>query len=246
MFPSKAFMPFTVLGDPDSETSTKIIRSMVDNGADCLELGFAFSDPIADGPIIQKANMRALKAGITTEKAFDILKEIRNYTEIPISLMLAYNIAYQYGVDSFYRRCNELKIDAVLIPDIPIEELHEINDQAEKNRIATPLLVSPNSKERAHKICNLASGYIYMVSILGTTGVRSEVIVALPRLCEELKTDLPIYVGFGISKPEHVKKVLTYADGAITGSAICRMIEENTIDKIGQFIKEMKDAARDS
>jgi tryptophan synthase alpha chain len=244
MFKSNAFIPFSVLGDPGKKESIEIIKSLIDNGADALELGFAFSDPVADGPVIQKANNRALSNGITTKDSFEILKEIRNYSNIPISLMLSYNLVYNFGSEKFYEKTSELKIDAVLCPDIPLEESEEIVKLSKKYGINQIFLVSPvTTKERMHKLNEVSSGYIYLVSLLGTTGTRTELNKKLPDLIKTVKNEmkLPVYVGFGISKPKHVKEVLTMgADGAICGSAICRVIEEGGLAKeVGEFCKKM-------
>lgn len=243
MFKSKAFMPFVVLGDPNYESSIKIIKSLIDNGADALELGFAFSDPIADGPVIQKANNRALANGITTKKNFMILEEIRKYSSIPISLMLSYNLVYNYGTEKFYQKCSELKIDAILCPDIPLEESEELVKYARKYNIHQIFLVSPTTTIQRMKELNIVcSGYVYLVSLLGTTGTRTELNTKLPKLIKTVKKEmkLPIYVGFGISEPRHVKEVLEAgADGVICGSAFCKIIEEGKINDIGKFCKQM-------
>jgi tryptophan synthase alpha chain len=245
MFKKNIFMPFVVLGDPTYNKSIKIIKNLINNGAGALELGFAFSDPIADGPVIQKANNRALENGITTSKSFEILKEIRNYSNIPISLMLSYNLVFKYGTEKFYKKCYELKIDAVLCPDVPIEESNNLMIYSKKFNISQIFLVSPTTTiNRLKKIKKLCKGYVYLVSLLGTTGEKNTVNQKLPKLIKMVKKEvnLPIYVGFGISKPEHVKEVLNMgADGAICGSAICKLIENKKINSIGEFCKKMSD-----
>ncbi len=250
MFKKNIFMPFVVIGDTDYQTSIKIIKTLIDNGADALELGFAFSDPIADGAVIQKANKRALDNKITNKKNFEILKEIRNYSSIPISLMLSYNLALFYGLDNFYKKCKELKIDGILFPDVPIEENKEINYYSKKFKINQIYLIATNSSEfRIKKICKFAKGYIYFVSTLGTTGVRKKLDKKISKKIKQIKkyTKLPIYVGFGISEPKHIKEVINMgADGAISGSAICKIIEENLTNKkqiiktIGEFCYKMQ------
>lgn len=243
-------MPFVVLGDPNHEKSIEIIKTLIDNGAGALELGFAFSDPIADGPVIQKANLRALKNGTTTAKNFEILKEIRNYSKIPISLMLSYNLAYKHNLEEFYKKCAELKIEAVLFPDVPLEEAKDALNLSQKYGINQVFLVSPTTtKERLKEIKKVCKGYVYLVSILGTTGTRENMNTHLKELIQRTKQELalPIYVGFGISKPAHVKEVLEMgADGTISGSAVCKIIEETNADttKIGEFCKEMSQEAK--
>jgi len=254
MFGKNIFMPFTVLGDPTIEDSIKIIKGLIKNGAGALELGFAFSDPIADGPVIQKADNRALTNGITTEKAFEIIEEIRKESNIPISLMLSYNLVYKYGTEKFYNKSKELKIDAILCPDVPLEESEELVKYSKKYKIAQVFLISPTTtKERMKKLNKVCTGYIYLVSLLGTTGERTQLSTRLPDLIKLAKNEmkLPVYVGFGISKPEHVKNVLALgADGAICGSAFCKIIEENINDneqmlkKINKFCEEMSGAVK--
>jgi len=254
MFGKKYFIPFVVLGDPTVEDSTKIIKGLIKNGANALELGFAFSDPIADGPIIQKANNRSLANKITTAKAFEIIKEVRKGSKIPISAMLSYNLVYKYGTENFYKKCKELKVDAVLCPDVPLEESEELVKYSKKYKIAQVFLVSPTTtKERMKQLNKVCSGYVYLVSLLGTTGTRTEISERVPELIKLTKKEmkLPVYVGFGISKPEHVKNILALgADGAICGSAFCKLIEENLTDKkamvekMEKFCKEMSKATK--
>ncbi len=231
MFGKKVFMPFAVLGDPNYEDSLKIIKGFAKNGAGALELGFAFSDPIADGPTIQKANNRALENGITTEKSFEIIEEIRKTTKMPISVMLSYNIAYNYGPEKFYQKCSTLGVNGILFPDVPLEEASGLIELSKKHKIAQVFLVSPTTtKERMGALNKCAAGYAYLVSLLGTTGTRPEMSEKLPELIRLCKSNmkLPVYVGFGISKPEHAKKVVMLgADGAISGSAFCKIIEQN-------------------
>ena len=233
-FKKNIFMPFVVLGDPTYDKSIELIKLLIDKKVGALELGFAFSDPIADGISIQKANKRALKNGITTERAFKILEEIRNYSSIPISLMLSFNLVYQYGTEKFYSRCKLLKIDAILCPDVPLEESEELVRLSKLFNLNQVFLVSPTTDDlRMKKIAKVCSGYLYLVSLLGTTGVRDHINNDLGVLIRRVKEqiDLPVYVGFGISKPEHVKDVIQKgADGAICGSAICKLIEDNLLD----------------
>lgn len=249
MFKKNYFIPFVVIGDPDYQTSIKIIKNLIDDGADALELGFAFSDPIADGPIIQNANKRALDNKITNKKNFKILEEIRNYSSIPISLMLSYNLAFSFGLNKFYKKCNQLKINGILFPDVPIEENKEINYYSKKYKINQIYLIATNSDEfRIKKICKLAKGYLYLVSTLGTTGIRKKINYKINKKIKQIKkyTSLPIYIGFGISKPKHIKEMIKMgADGVIIGSAICKIIEKNKQNekqlllKIKQFCEKM-------
>jgi tryptophan synthase alpha chain len=242
-------MPFVVLGDPNFETSIEIIKNLIDNGAGALELGFAFSDPIADGPVIQRANLRALKNGITIEKGFGIIEHIRKYSQIPISLMLSFNLVFNYGVENFYSKVAQLKVNAILCPDVPIEESDELVFMSEKYGISQVFIVSPISNdERIERIAKICKGYVYLVSLLGTTGSREEVNSGIAKLIERTRkfVNIPIYVGFGISKPKHVREIfIANGDGAISGSAICALIEENLgdnikiINEVGHFCREM-------
>ena len=230
-FKKKVFIPFLILGDPDYNTSLEIIKSVIDHGVDALELGFAFSDPIMDGITIQKANNRALSFGMNIKKAFDLLNDIRKYSDVPISLMLSFNLIYNYGIDNFLSECNKLNINAVLCPDIPLEESNELVNLAIKHDVNIPFIISlTTSYERIKKICDISSGYIYLVSLLGITGKRENINYSFLEQIKLIRglTELPIYVGFGISKSEHVKHILTNgADGVIVGSAIINLIDKN-------------------
>jgi tryptophan synthase alpha chain len=243
-FSKNIFMPFVVLGDPTYEQSIELVKTLIDHGAGSLELGFAFSDPIADGQTIQKANKRALDDGITTKKSFDILRKIRNYFSIPISLMLSFNIVYNYGTEDFYKKCNELKIDAVLCPDVPLEESEDLVKYSKRYGLNQIFIVSPTTTDdRMKQINTICSGYVYLVSLLGTTGIRDKINIKLADHIKRTKAniDLPVYVGFGISKPEHVKKILNDgADGVICGSAFCRLIESN-LNNFDKMIKDVGD-----
>ncbi len=248
----KAFIPFTVLGDPDFETSKDIIKAMIDSGADMLELGFPYSDPIADGPTIQLADKRALDAGATTNRAFRLIKEIRNYSGIPISLLVYSNLIYKRGIEKFYRDAKESGVDGVLVADIPFEESEEYTAAAKKHNISPVFLVAQTTTPRRLKeILKCAGGYLYLVSVLGVTGKRKTIEDATINLIKTTKkeTSLPLAVGFGVSSPKHVKKLVSAgADGVIVGSAIIQIIERNLgdkkkmIDEVGEFVWVMKEA----
>ena len=240
----KAFIPFTVLGDPDYETSIKIIKSMIDSGADMLELGFPFSDPVADGPTIQLADIRALQNGANTDSAFRLIKKIREYSNIPIGLLIYSNLIYNRGIYKFYSDAHESGVDAVLVADIPYEEAKEYVEAAEKNNIAPVFLVAQTTtEERFSQILKYAKGYIYLVSVLGVTGARGKIEKETFELIKRIKsqTDLPVAVGFGISNKEQAKEVIfAGADGVIVGSAIVKIIEKNLND-VDKMIKEIKE-----
>ena len=250
----RAFIPFIVTGDPDYETSLEIAKLLVDNGADALEIGFPFSDPVADGPSVQNADIRAFKSGMNLEKSFKLLKELREYTEKPFGLLLYYNIVYKYGIDAFYEKLAEIGVNGILIADLPPGEADDVIKAANKHGIQQIFIVSQaTNNERLEHITDIVSGYIYVASVMGTTGARSEVETDTTDLIERVRahTDLPLCVGFGISKPEHVKEVINSgADGAIVGSALINIIEENLDNKdkmyseIIDFVDEMKQATK--
>lgn len=247
------FMPFVVLGDPDFETSFKIVKALIESGADALELGFAFSDPVADGPTVQEAGQRALKAGSNTLKCLELIKRIRSENnEIPISLLLYGNIVVQYGTDRFYSDCSTAGVDAVLLADVPVEESDEFVNSAKNYGVEPVFIVSPTTEEkRLETILEKAGAYVYLVGVLGVTGARVEVQKMTVELVKrvKLKTSLPILVGFGISSPENVKNVIEAgANGAIVGSAIVQKIKDNlgnfekAIEEISGFVRELKKA----
>lgn len=248
----KALIGFSVLGDPDKNTSIKIIKTMIESGVDILEVALAFSDPIADGPTIQAADVRALKKRITTDIAFDIIKEIRKSSSIPIGLLVYYNLIYQKGIDNFYRLAKESGVDSVLIADLPIEESEPVIKVSRKYNINQVFIVSElTNNQRLKKITKKTSGFVYTVARLGVTGARSDLKYSTLSLVRRIKkhTKLPVCVGFGVSKPEHVKKIAkSGADGIIVGSAIVKIIEKNyknkkiMLHKIKNYIKKLKKA----
>lgn len=245
----KAFIPFITCGDPNLETTKKIVRSMAANGADLIELGIPFSDPTAEGPVIQSANLRALTGGVNTEKIFDMVKELRQDISIPMVFMTYSNVVFSYGADKFISTCAEIGIDGLILPDLPFEEKTEFDDTCKKYGVDLVSLIAPTSANRIAMIAKEASGFIYIVSSLGVTGVRSEIntdIASLVKLVRE-NTSVPCAVGFGISTPEQAAKMASISDGAIVGSAIVKLIAEhgeNAAEPIGDYVKKMKDALR--
>jgi tryptophan synthase alpha chain len=247
-----AFVPFVVAGDPDLDTSLEIVRELVENGADALEIGFAFSDPVADGPTVQAADIRALGAGMTTNKGFEFIKKIREFTSIPIGLLVYYNLIYKMGLNEFYKKAKESGVNGILAADLPIEEANEAVSIAKRYDVHQIFMVAQTtSNERLENIAEMCNGFLYVVSIMGVTGARSELKFSTVNLIKRVKShsQLPICVGFGISKPEHVKEIMKAgADGAIVASAILDMITENLQDKeamkreIGRFCRKMKEA----
>jgi tryptophan synthase alpha chain len=226
-----AFIGFTVAGDPDKDTSVRIAQALIDGGTDILELGVPFSDPVADGQTIQKADERALAAGTTPDTIFAIVRELRAYSDVPIVFLVYYNMVYRRGVERFYREAHDAGVDGILIADMPVEESDEVVEVAARYGIDPIFLVTrTTSDERMEKIVRQARGYLYLVSVLGVTGARERVSdEALALLVRARKhTKLPLALGFGISTPEHVKTCTAAGtDGVIVGSAIVAIVEQN-------------------
>lgn len=247
-----ALIAFTVIGDPDYKMSLEIINKIIGSGADMLELGLPFSDPIADGPTIQSADIRALNAGINTDKAFELVKKARKYTDIPIGLLSYYNLIYQHGIERFYTDARNACVNSILIADMPIEECSGIMMHSKKHRINTVFMASPlTSDARIKKIARHTTGFIYAVSRLGITGSKSRLEKHTLDLIKRIRrlTNKPLCVGFGISKPEHVKSVINAgADAAIVGSAIVDLIgknlrnKERMLNEVSSYVKIMKNA----
>jgi tryptophan synthase alpha chain len=239
-----ALIPFFVLGDPDYDRSLTLIKGAVDAGADILELGIPFSDPIADGPTIQKADIRALEAGMTCEKALDLVREIKAYADIPIGLLMYYNLIYHYGRDRFYADAAAVGVNSVLVADVCIDDADEVAGPASEAGLDTVFMVTPITRpERMELIASKTTGFIYTVSLLGVTGARTELSEAVEGLVGKLKgmTDVPVCVGFGISRPEHAAAVARAgADGVIIGSKIVGLIENN-LDDADKALTEIKD-----
>ena len=245
-----ALIPFFVIGDPDFETSLSVVKAAIGAGADVLELGIPFSDPIADGPTIQKADIRALGAGITVTKALDFIKQVTNYKPIPIGLLVYYNLVYQYGTEKFLKDFKAAGGSSVLVADLSIDDADEIANPAKEAGLETVFMVTPvTPDERAKRIAEKTTGFMYTVSLLGVTGARASLSDTLKPLVTRLKalTEVPICVGFGVSTPAHAKEIASAgADGVIIGSKIVKMIEDNLNDKqkmqteIVDFIAQVK------
>lgn len=243
------FIPFTVLGDPGKERSLEIVRTLVESGADALELGLPFSDPPADGPVIQAADTRALQAGIRIDDCFDILRGARRFTNIPLGLLVYYNLVLQRGIEKFYRDCAEVGVDSVLIADLPLEHAEDVVPIAKEHGIAPVFLVSElTTEDRLRQIARIADGYLYLVSYLGVTGVEDAVLEENVRSLIQVArrhTTLPLFVGFGMNTSKQVKvAVRAGADGVIVGSRIVREVPniqeiqsacEHLLDALGQF-----------
>lgn len=246
---NKAFIPFITCGDPDLDTTIQIVKSMAANGADLIELGIPFSDPTAEGPVIQEANLRALTGGVTTDKIFDMVRQLREDITIPMVFMTYSNVVFSYDADKFIRTCSEIGMNGLILPDLPYEEKEEFDDTCKKYDIDLISLIAPTSANRIAMIAKEASGFIYIVSSLGVTGVRSEIntdISSIVKLVRE-NSSVPCAVGFGISTPEQAAKMASISDGAIVGSAIVKLIAKYGKDSagpVGKYVKGMKDALK--
>ncbi|MBQ3891342.1 MAG: tryptophan synthase subunit alpha [Lachnospiraceae bacterium] len=243
----KAFIPFITLGDPDLDTTEKIILEMAKNGADIIELGIPFSDPTAEGPVIQEANLRALKGGINTDKVFEFTKKIRSLVNVSLVYMTYANVIFSYGSEKFISKCKEVGIDAIIVPDVPFEEREEFLPYCEKYGIDFIYLIAPTSNERIKMIAKEAKGFIYVVSSLGVTGVRSSITTDISSIVKSIKeeTDVPCAIGFGIQTPDQAKEMAKSSDGVIVGSKIIKLLHENEAEApsvIGKYVKEMKEA----
>ena len=243
----KAFIPFITCGDPDLETTKKLVIEMEANGADLIELGIPFSDPTAEGPVIQGANIRALSNGITTDDIFGMVAELRETVKIPLVFMTYANVVFSYGKDRFFANCKNSGIDGIILPDVPFEEKTEFETVAMEYDVDFISMIAPTSKERIDMIAKEAKGFIYVVSSLGVTGTRAEINSNIKDLVERVRknTDVPCAVGFGISNPEQAATMAGISDGAIVGSAIVRMIEKYGKDspkEVGRFVKDIKEA----
>lgn len=246
---TKAFIPFLTGGDPTIAKTEEYIYKMVEAGADIIEIGIPFSDPIAEGPVIQEANIRALKNGATPERIFEMVERVRTKTQIPIVFLTYLNPVFNYGYDKFFARCKKAGVDGIIIPDMPFEEKGELAEEAKKNGVDIISLIAPTSADRIQMIAKEAQGYVYVVSSLGVTGMRSEIKTDLKSIIDLVKqaTDVPAAVGFGINKPEQAAEISKISDGVIVGSAIVKIIEkygENAADEVYNYVKEMKDAVR--
>ena len=235
----KAFIPFITCGDPDLDTTKKIIKELENNGADLIELGIPFSDPTAEGPVIQGANIRALKNKITTDDVFQMVSEVRKDVKIPLCFMTYANVVFSYGMERFFEKCKQVGIDGIILPDVPFEE--------KAYGVDFISMIAPTSEDRIDMIAKEARGFIYIVSSLGVTGTRSQLNEGIKTVVDRVRntTDVPCAVGFGISTPEQAAKMASISDGAIVGSAIVRVVEQYGKDApkyVGEFVKSMKEA----
>lgn len=247
----KAFIPFITCGDPDIETTEKIVYAMVEAGADLIELGIPFSDPTAEGPVIQEANIRALNGvdKVTTDKVFDLVRKLRQRVQVPMVFMTYANVVFSYGSERFIKTCKEVGIDGLILPDIPYEEKEEFDPLCKQYGLDLVSLIAPTSHDRVKTIAEDASGFVYCVSSLGVTGVRSEITTNVGEMVQLVKRtkEIPCAIGFGISTPEQAAKMSKEADGVIVGSAIVKIIAQygrEAAPHVAAYVKSMKDAMK--
>lgn len=247
----KAFIPFITCGDPNLETTEKLVYAMEEAGADLIELGIPFSDPTAEGPVIQEANIRALSGEerVTTDRIFELVRKLRKRVKVPMVFMTYANVVFSYGSEKFISTCKEIGIDGLILPDIPYEEKDEFNPICKKYDVDLISLIAPTSHDRINMIAGDASGFVYCVSSLGVTGTRTEITTDIGEMVSLVKKakDIPCAVGFGISTPEQAKKMSSVADGVIVGSAIVKIIAkygEDAVPYVVEYVKSMKDAMK--
>lgn len=243
----KAFIAFLTAGDPTADCTVEYILEMERAGADLIEIGIPFSDPTAEGVVIQDANIRSLKNGMTTDGAFEIVRRVREKSQIPLAFMTYANPVFHYGYDRFFDKCKELGVDAIIIPDLPFEEKREMEEPANARDVALISMIAPTSESRIQEIASEAKGFIYVVSSMGVTGVRSEIKTDLGAIVESIRkvTDVPCAIGFGISTPEQARAMAAVSDGAIVGSAIVKIIAkygDKAAPELYKYVKSMKDA----
>ncbi len=245
----KAFIPFITCGDPDIGTTYELVMAAVNNGAGLIELGIPFSDPIAEGPVIQNANIRALSGGVTTDVIFDLVRDLRKKTDIPLVFMTYANVVYSYGTGIFLNLCERHGIDGLILPDVPFEEKEEFDAECKKHGVDFISLIAPTSADRISMIAKEASGFIYVVSSLGVTGVRSDITTDITAITDIIRSvsDCPCAVGFGISTPEQAADMAKKADGVIVGSAIIKIMEKygkSSPKYVGEYVRKMSEALR--
>lgn len=246
----KAFMPFITCGDPNLDITEEIIYALDEAGASLIELGIPFSDPTAEGPVIQSASERALQAGTTTDKVFNMVEKVRKKVSIPLAFMTYANVVYSYGIENFFQHSAGLNVNAVILPDVPFEEKDEFAIPCKESGIDFISLIAPTSARRVETIAKQAQGFIYLVSSLGVTGVRDQIHGDIASLVQEVRshTAIPIAIGFGIGSARSAQEMAKYADGVIIGSAIMQLVADHGIDapdKVYDFAREIVEALKD-
>ena len=243
----KAFIPFITCGDPDLETTAACVRACAANGASLIELGIPFSDPTAEGPVIQAANLRALTGGVTTDKIFDLVRDLRRDVRVPMVFMTYANVVFSYGAERFISACRDIGVDGLILPDLPFEEKGEFLPLCRQYGVDLISLVAPTSADRIAMIAREAEGFLYIVSSLGVTGTRSEITTDLASIVKVVRanTSIPCAIGFGISTPEQAAKMASYSDGAIVGSAIIKLLAQygkDAPEHVGAYVRTMTEA----
>ncbi len=248
---TKAFIPFITGGDPFLEITEQLLYAMEEAGADIIEIGIPFSDPIAEGPVIQAANERALAAGCTTDRLFETVKKAREKVQVPMVFLTYLNPIFTYGKERFMERCRECGIQGVIVPDMPFEEKGELREVCREYGVEIISLIAPTSHERITAIAKEAEGYIYCVSSLGVTGMRKEISTDIQGMVDKVRqvTKVPCAVGFGISTPEQAQKMAAVSDGVIVGSRIVKIVEEygdEAVPYVKDYVRNMKKAVKNS
>ena len=244
----KAFIPFVTCGDPDMETTERLVLAMVEAGADLVELGIPFSDPMAEGPVIQAADERALAADTTTDAAFELAARLRAQTSVPLAFMTYANVVFSQGIGRFAQRMAQAGVEALILPDVPFEEREEFAGPCREAGVVLISMVAPTSHERARAIASCAEGFVYCVSSLGVTGERASIgggVAELVGLVREARPDIPCAIGFGISTPEQARAMGELADGVIVGSAIVRQggeLGRDCVGPVAAYVRRMKTA----
>jgi tryptophan synthase alpha chain len=246
----KAFIGFVTGGDPSMAKSEEFILEMVRGGADLVEIGIPFSDPTAEGVVIQEANIRALSAGATLDKVFEMVASVRQKTQVPLVFLTYLNPVFNYGYNRFFARCAELGVDGIIVPDLPYEEKGELAEVAATFGVDVISLIAPTSEQRIKQIAQEATGFIYVVSSMGVTGMRSEIKTDLSAIIEVVRRagSIPIAVGFGINTPQQAGEIAKIADGVIVGSAIVKIIEKHGANAgayIYEYVRSMKNAVKE-
>lgn len=245
----KAFIPFITAGDPSIEITEQLVLRMAEAGVDLIELGIPFSDPIAEGRVIQEADNRSLTGGATTDKIFTMMQRIRKSCNVPIAFMTYVNPIFTYGTDKFMKNCKEVGVDAVIVPDVPFEEKEELMPFCSKYSVNFISMIAPTSSNRIRMIASEAQGFVYCVSSMGVTGVRQEIgsnVEEMIKLVKEVK-DIPCAIGFGISTPEQAARMVKFSDGVIVGSAIVKIVEQygvNCVPHVVEYVRMMKNAIK--
>jgi tryptophan synthase alpha chain len=248
----KAFIPFVTCGDPTLDVTEQLVYALADAGADLIELGVPFSDPTAEGPVIQAANVRSLAGGTTTDKVFELVERVRARTCVPLAFMTYANVLYGYGIERFAARCEAVGVDAVILPDVPFEEKAEFDVPLAAHGVDLVSLIAPTSHERIAAIAREAKGFVYCVSSLGVTGVRGQIttdVAAMVELVRAANPEVPCAVGFGIATPEQARAMAAVSDGAIVGSAIVKMVAEHgedCVQPVADYVRAMKAAVREA